>query len=60
MGALGAGSRHVPSATFASPFLVALTADLCPTAVLLQGRHDAAPELPTAQESFVDQYYGTT
>jgi hypothetical protein len=39
---LQAGNRHIPSASFASPSMAPLTADVDPSAVLLQGRHDAA------------------
>jgi len=39
---LQAGNRHIPSATLASPSMAPLTADVDPSAVLLQGRHDAA------------------
>jgi len=41
--ALEAGNRHIPSATFAPPSMAPLTADVGPSAVLLQDRHDAAP-----------------
>jgi len=38
------GNRHIPSASFASPSVAPLTADVVPSTVLFQGRHDAASE----------------
>jgi hypothetical protein len=54
-----AGNRHISSAPFASPSLVSLTADVDPSTVLFQGRHDAAsgtsrsPAIKRAGELYV-------